>query len=81
MELWPFDGLDWLKINRCTRKMLPALFDWSIIGCTILRLALMNLEQKRARLSEAVRPGSAAVLVNDGVYIWINYWCNMFRAC
>lgn len=23
--------------------MLPALFDWSIIGCTILRLALMNL--------------------------------------
>lgn len=26
--------------------MLPALFDWSIIGCTILRLALINLKQK-----------------------------------
>lgn len=25
--------------------MLPALFDWSIIGCTILRLALINLKQ------------------------------------
>lgn len=32
---------------RCKRKMLPALFDWSIIGCTILRLALMNLKQQK----------------------------------
>lgn len=35
--------IDIKKWNRsCIRKMLPALFDWSIIGCTILRLALIN---------------------------------------
>jgi hypothetical protein len=28
------------------RRHLPALFDWSIIGWTILRLALMNLKQR-----------------------------------
>lgn len=26
---------------------LPALFDWSIIGCTILLLALINLERDK----------------------------------
>lgn len=31
--------------------MLPALFDWSIIGCTILRLALINLEQNKQLLA------------------------------
>lgn len=32
--------------NHGAKKHLPALFDWSIIGWTILRLALINLEQK-----------------------------------
>lgn len=31
--------------------MLPALFDWSIIGCTILRLALINLKQNKQLLA------------------------------
>jgi hypothetical protein len=26
--------------------LLPERFDWSIMGCTILRLALINLERK-----------------------------------
>lgn len=28
---------------------LPARFDWSIIGCTILLLALMNLAEREER--------------------------------
>lgn len=30
-------------------SFLPARFDWSIMGCTILLLALMNLEERREK--------------------------------
>lgn len=33
-------------------SFLPARFDWSIMGCTILLLALMNLEGRREKKSE-----------------------------
>ena len=31
---------------------LPARFDWSIMGCTILLLALMNLAKRREKTEE-----------------------------
>lgn len=40
----------------------PALFDWSIIGCTILRLALMNLKQEQNR--DCQRLSAAATNAN-----------------
>lgn len=30
-------------------SFLPARFDWSIMGCTILLLALINLEENRGK--------------------------------
>lgn len=33
-------------------SFLPARFDWSIMGCTILLLALMNLEERRGKKRE-----------------------------
>ncbi len=37
------DDLRLRVLNTPTMAHLPALLDWSIIGCTILLLALMNL--------------------------------------
>ena len=33
-------------------NVLPARFDWSIMGCTILLLALMNLAERKKREKE-----------------------------
>lgn len=35
------------KLNNCYFDDLPARLDWSIIGCTILRRALINLETEK----------------------------------
>lgn len=45
-----WDGFFMRESNRETGSadlFLPARFDWSIMGCTILLLALMNLEKSR----------------------------------
>ena len=39
-------------LNTVTIGDLPARLDWSIIGCTILLLALMNLDRERERERE-----------------------------
>lgn len=41
-----------VKINSRQFSYLPALFDWSIIGCTIRRRALINLKQREKRTWE-----------------------------
>lgn len=41
-----WSGLCLPNLNRVTSGDLPARFDWSIIGWTILLLALMNLQKK-----------------------------------
>lgn len=38
------EGLCLWGVNIDTSWNLPARFDWSIIGCTILLLALINLK-------------------------------------
>lgn len=44
------DGFRLRDLNTVTIGDLPARFDWSIMGWTILLLALMNLEKmKRSR--------------------------------
>lgn len=47
---WSGDGFRLRDLNTVTIGDLPARFDWSIMGCTILLLAFMNLrEMKRSR--------------------------------
>lgn len=41
---WSVDGFCLRDLNTVTIEDLPARFDWSIMGCTILLLALMNLK-------------------------------------
>lgn len=41
------DGFRLRDLNTVTIGDLPARFDWSIMGWTILLLALMNLEKMR----------------------------------
>ncbi len=40
---WSVDGFRLRDLNTVTIGDLPARFDWSIMGWTILLLALMNL--------------------------------------
>lgn len=50
---WSVDGFRLRDLNTVTIGDLPARFDWSIMGWTILLLALMNLEKmKRKRDKE-----------------------------
>lgn len=44
---WSVDGFRLLDLNTVIIGDLPARFDWSIIGWTILLLALMNLQTRR----------------------------------
>ena len=44
---WSEDGFRLRDLNTVTIGDLPARFDWSIMGWTILLLALMNLKEKR----------------------------------
>lgn len=46
---WSVDGFRLRDLNTVTIGDLPARFDWSIMGWTILLLALMNLKEKRRR--------------------------------
>lgn len=47
---WSVDGFRLRDLNTVTIGDLPARFDWSIMGWTILLLALMNLQKmKRER--------------------------------
>lgn len=53
---WSVDGFRLRDLNTVTIGDLPARFDWSIMGWTILLLALMNL-QKMKRGREGGREG------------------------
>lgn len=46
---WIVDGFRLHDLNTETIGDLPARFDWSIMGWTILLLALMNLKEKKKR--------------------------------
>ena len=46
---WSVDGFRLRDLNTVTIGDLPARFDWSIMGWTILLLALMNLEKRKRR--------------------------------
>lgn len=43
---WSEDGFRLRDLNTVTIGDLPARFDWSIMGWTILLLALMNLQER-----------------------------------
>lgn len=47
---WSVDGFRLRDLNTVTTGDLPARFDWSIMGWTILLLALMNLKRRRKRI-------------------------------
>lgn len=57
-------------MQMCKKKSIsPALFDWSIIGWTILRRALMNLKQKhivKEGLSEVVKFARSLMYIDTG---------------
>lgn len=44
---WSVDGFRLRDLNTVTIGDLPARFDWSIMGWTILLLALMNLQKMK----------------------------------
>lgn len=49
LDAWSVDGLRLHDLKIVTIGDLPARFDWSIMGCTILLLALMNLKRVKER--------------------------------
>lgn len=50
-----------------TSGNLPARFDWSIMGCTILLLALINLQENREVQSAKAISGPCGHLCMDTV--------------
>ena len=54
---WSVDGFRLRDLKTVTIGDLPARFDWSIIGCTILLLAFMNLRKVKRRRRRMVKGG------------------------
>lgn len=59
---WSVSAFGLRDLNTVTIGDLPARFDWSIIGWTILLLALMNLQrtQRRRKRTDRGREGGRA---------------------